>query len=166
VSRLHQLVEQWQTLQARQADVYSPRHEYISIVSEKLFRKSVHVDNRNEVIVNTDDGMKIPRSKLSSGEKQLLIFLSETLLQERRSHIFLADEPELSLHVEWQEELVQNLIRMNPNAQVIFATHSPDIVGSFQKMFSRKKWSSECLNVQRVDNKIARCFSGLIICAM
>ncbi|WP_352694993.1 AAA family ATPase [Mesorhizobium opportunistum] len=80
----------------------------------------------------TEDKDPIPIRKLSSGEKQLLIFLSETLLQEQAPFIFLADEPELSLHVEWQEELVPNLLRINPNAQVLFATHSPDIVNKYQ----------------------------------
>jgi len=68
---------------------------------------------------------------LSSGEKQLLIILGQSLLQENINHIYIADEPELSLHVEWQEKLVNSLKSVNPNSQIIFATHSPDIVGDF-----------------------------------
>jgi predicted ATP-dependent endonuclease of OLD family len=56
----------------------------------------------------------------------------EALLQEREHWIYIADEPELSLHVTWQEILTDNLRKINPNAQIIFATHSPDIVGSYQ----------------------------------
>jgi predicted ATPase len=66
---------------------------------------------------------------LSSGEKQLLILLSETLLQREQPAVFIADEPELSLHVLWQEKLVGSLRSLNPSAQIIAATHSPDIVG-------------------------------------
>lgn len=40
----------------------------------------------------------------------------------------MADEPELSLHVSWQEKLVDSIIKINKNAQIIFATHSPDVV--------------------------------------
>jgi len=47
--------------------------------------------------------------------------------------IFIADEPELSLHVLWQEKLISSLRGLNPNAQIISATHSPDIVGSLSK---------------------------------
>jgi len=67
---------------------------------------------------------------LSSGEKQLLILLGETLLQRERPSILIADEPELSLHVLWQEKLIANLRTLNPAAQIVVATHSPDIVGS------------------------------------
>ncbi|GBQ13317.1 hypothetical protein CFR78_14335 [Komagataeibacter rhaeticus] len=44
----------------------------------------------------------------------------------------MADEPELSLHIDWQENLVPSLKKINPNSQVIFATHSPDIVGAYK----------------------------------
>jgi predicted ATPase len=66
---------------------------------------------------------------LSSGEKQLLILLSEVLLQKQTPSIFITDEPELSLHVSWQEKLVSSLRSLNSQAQIIAATHSPDIVG-------------------------------------
>jgi len=61
----------------------------------------------------------------------LLIILGQSLLQEYSNHVYIADEPELSLHVDWQEKLVSNLKNLNPNSQIIFATHSPDIVGNF-----------------------------------
>lgn len=64
---------------------------------------------------------------LSSGEKQLLILLTETLLQKNAPFIFLADEPELSLHIEWQAKIVPSIKRLNTSAQVIVATHSPEI---------------------------------------
>lgn len=53
------------------------------------------------------------------------------MLQEGRSFVFIADEPELSLHVTWQSDLVKNMVMLNPNAQIIVATHSPDIVSHF-----------------------------------
>lgn len=135
VMRLHSLVEQWGELQNTQKKIYSPKSEFVSIASEMLFRKNVSISRSNQVVVLSDDKIAspIPNRQLSSGEKQLMIFLSETLLQEQSPYIFLADEPELSLHVEWQEELVPNLLRINPNAQVIFATHSPDIVNIYQE---------------------------------
>ncbi|MBO9379828.1 AAA family ATPase [Sphingomonas histidinilytica] len=132
VMRLHSLVEQWQRLQESQKEIYLPKTEFIRIASDMLFRKRIDVNRSNQVIIAHDDGNKIPVSSLSSGEKQLLIFLSETLLQEQEPYLFMADEPELSLHVEWQEELVPNLLKINPNAQVLFATHSPDIVNIYQ----------------------------------
>jgi len=135
--RLHTLVEEWQALQDAQKQIYLPKTVFTSTASDMLFRKSVEVNSSNQVVVKTRDGIAIPYRSLSSGEKQLLIFLGETLLQEGQSYIFLADEPELSLHVEWQEELVPNLLKVNPNAQVLFATHSPDIVNLYQDNVTR-----------------------------
>lgn len=132
VVRLHHLVEKWQVLQERQSDVYRPKLNFVEITTNMLFRKSIRIDDSNKVSVVSDKDGDLDTDKLSSGEKQLIIFLAETLLQEREPFIFLADEPELSLHVDWQEELVQSLMTINPNAQVVFATHSPDIVGKFQ----------------------------------
>lgn len=75
----------------------------------------------------------IPLPKLSSGEKQLLILLIESLLQKQRPFIFLADEPELSLHISWQRQIISAITELNPNAQIIVATHSPEIAGKFSK---------------------------------
>jgi len=73
----------------------------------------------------------LPIEKLSSGEKQLLILLVEALLQRQQPYVFLADEPELSLHIAWQKKIVPAVKRMNPNAQVIVATHSPEVAGRY-----------------------------------
>lgn len=130
--RLHSLVEQWQVLQKILKDIYAPKTQIVTILSGMLHNKIASVDRSNQIVVHSNDGKKVPLDELSSGEKQLLIFLAETLLQEQTNYIFLADEPELSMHVEWQEELVPNLLKINPNAQVLFATHSPDIVNKYQ----------------------------------
>jgi ABC-type lipoprotein export system ATPase subunit len=77
------------------------------------------------------NGGAIPLVKLSSGEKQLLILFIEALLQRERPVIFLADEPELSLHISWQRNIIAAIRSLNPNAQIIVATHSPEIAGKF-----------------------------------
>lgn len=76
-------------------------------------------------------------NNLSSGEKQLLILLTQTLLQENAPYIFIADEPELSLHIEWQKYIIGAINELNPNAQVIVATHSPEIAGQWAKNIIR-----------------------------
>ena len=74
----------------------------------------------------------IPLAKLSSGEKQLLILFIEALLQRQQPYIFMADEPELSLHISWQRNIISAIRSINPNAQIIVATHSPEIAGKFR----------------------------------
>lgn len=130
--RLHYLVDEWQNLEIRKEEILAPKILFTKICNQMLFRKKIEI-NGNIVFITDSSGRRMASSSLSSGEKQLLIFLSETLLQQGAPHIFLADEPELSLHVEWQEELVSNLLNINPNAQVVFATHSPDIISKYTK---------------------------------
>ena len=55
------------------------------------------------------------------------------MLQKAAPWIYIADEPELSLHVNWQVVLVDNLREMNPASQIIVATHSPDIVSHYAR---------------------------------
>lgn len=93
-------------------------------------RKTMDINESNEIVFLSRTGKKLTPYNLSSGEKQLLILLSETLLQNQRPFIFVADEPEISLHVSWQDQLIGSLRELNKSAQLIVATHSPDIVGS------------------------------------
>ncbi len=70
----------------------------------------------------------IKPQELSTGEKQILIIILSVLLQENKPYILLMDEPENSLHPDWQENLIITIREINPNAQIIMATHSPAIV--------------------------------------
>ena len=73
-----------------------------------------------------------PRSieALSSGERQLLVMLAHLSLNETLvdSGVFIVDEPELSLHIDWQERFVDAVVTANPKVQLILATHSPAII--------------------------------------
>ncbi len=81
-----------------------------------------------EQIGVTYQGAPIGLTSLSSGEKHVLRLLVEVLLA--RDNSFLVDEPELSLHVDWQRELVGRMRLLNPHMQIIAATHSPDIMAN------------------------------------
>lgn len=72
---------------------------------------------------------KIELEQLSSGEKQLLIILLNVLLQDKKDYILLMDEPEISLHITWQQMLIEKILLLNPNCQLIIATHSPSVFG-------------------------------------
>lgn len=98
------------------------------------------INERNELYAVIGANTKLSLRELSSGEKQLVIILGEALLQKQSPSVYIADEPDLSLHVSWQEKLTTNLRQINPHAQVMFATHSPDIVAGFQdRVFDLEK---------------------------
>ena len=67
----------------------------------------------------------ISSDKLSSGEKQMLSFLCYNAFYKNTA-IFI-DEPELSLHVDWQRRLFPTLLEQGQNNQFFAATHSPFI---------------------------------------
>ncbi|MDR0894966.1 MAG: AAA family ATPase [Prevotellaceae bacterium] len=69
----------------------------------------------------------ITLDKLSSGEKQLLIMMLTMLMLHNESCVVFMDEPEVSLHIEWQQKLIGMMRELNPHAQLILATHSPAI---------------------------------------
>lgn len=66
--------------------------------------------------------------QLSSGEKQMLIILLTVLVEDQQPYVLFMDEPEISLHIEWQQSLIENIITLNPNAQIILTTHSPAVI--------------------------------------
>lgn len=87
----------------------------------------------------------INASSLSSGEKQIVILLSEMLLHKNENILFIADEPELSLHIDWQREIVGAIHELNKNAQLIFATHSPEVVSRWKPYVINMKTISSAL---------------------
>jgi ABC-type dipeptide/oligopeptide/nickel transport system ATPase component len=127
--RIEGVVDRWKTLQNRSAEIFEPRDKFVEIINRLLQRKTMVVKQSNELNFVTRSEKELTAQMLSSGEKQLLILLSETLLQKGAPSIFIADEPELSLHVTWQEKLIPSMRSLNTQAQIIVATHSPDIVG-------------------------------------
>lgn len=99
---------------------------------DRLFaktQKKIQIDPHTNHLIFIDDGELIPLYKLSSGEKQLLLILMRVFLMEERPYILLMDEPEISLHIEWQYKLFEEIRHLNPNCQIITSTHSPSLFG-------------------------------------
>ena len=66
--------------------------------------------------------------QLSSGEKQMLAILLTVLVEDELPYILFMDEPEVSLHIEWQKRLIDLIVELNPNVQIILTTHSPAVI--------------------------------------
>ena len=66
--------------------------------------------------------------RLSSGEKQILIILLTVLVEDNLPYVLFMDEPEVSLHIEWQKRLIDLCLELNPNVQIILTTQSPAVV--------------------------------------
>ena len=66
--------------------------------------------------------------QLSSGEKQMLAILLTVLVEDQQPYVLFMDEPEVSLHIEWQKRLIDLIVELNPNVQIILTTHSPAVI--------------------------------------
>jgi predicted ATP-binding protein involved in virulence len=106
----------------------------LKIINERFLYKNLSIDKkRGFVFTSTISGKDIPLSGLSSGEQHELVLFFQLLFTTEPNSLLLIDEPEISLHISWQKELINDLrqvIRIN-NLSVIIATHSPDIIGNY-----------------------------------
>lgn len=66
--------------------------------------------------------------QLSSGEKQILVILLTVLIEDNLPYVLFMDEPEVSLHIDWQKRLVDMILELNPSVQIILTTHSPAVI--------------------------------------
>ena len=73
-------------------------------------------------------GEKLSPYQLSSGEKQMLVILLTVLIEDNRPYVLFMDEPEISLHIDWQQRLIDLILELNPNVQIILTTHSPAVI--------------------------------------
>lgn len=146
VNRTMSLIDISKKYNKESEKILEPVNKYISCLQRFMEDKEFSFsDNSGELhidlkpIISKGKGKELVGRKsisynsLSSGEKQLLILLTQTLLQENKKYVFIADEPELSLHIDWQHKIIGAIRELNPNAQIIVATHSPEIAGLWQK---------------------------------
>ena len=129
--RIHSLVQEWNITVNKEKQALQPRDAFVGILNRMFHRKRAEILDNNDLHFSTTSDKNLSTFDLSSGEKQLYIIFAEALLQRGKPCIYIADEPELSLHINWQEVLVNSLRELNPRSQIVFATHSPDIVSHY-----------------------------------
>ena len=103
---------------------------YIDIVNDLLINKSVYINERNILSVKMDNGTALPIDRLSSGEKQILIMFYLLLFEAKQGSLIIIDEPEISLHIGWQQRLgktFSDIARLR-GMHMIVATHSPQVI--------------------------------------
>lgn len=102
------------------------------IVGKKFRRKSLHIDRKLGFALRDDTGNQLAPSSLSSGEQHQLVMFYDLIFSKKSNLLFLIDEPEISLHVEWQRQFLNDLeaIASLKGHQFLIATHSPQVIGS------------------------------------
>lgn len=93
--------------------------------------KSVHFDDRGHLSFRLGGELaERDLRTLSSGEIQLIVIFAHLYFnpETEKANIFIIDEPELSLHVQWQAKFVDAVLGASTNTQFIMASHSPTVI--------------------------------------
>ena len=123
------------TLQSGAADaaeqaqrISHPKRLFQDIIDDLFTDTGKRIIRSENEIRFTQIGETLMPYQLSSGEKQMLVILLTVLVEDGQSYVLFMDEPEVSLHIEWQKRLIELILKLNPNVQLILATHSPAVI--------------------------------------
>jgi predicted ATP-binding protein involved in virulence len=89
-------------------------------------------DEETKPLFQNSLGKEFKINDLSSGEKQLFIRALSLKSLNINNSIILIDEPELSLHPEWQSKIIKLYENIGENNQLIIATHSPHVIANIE----------------------------------
>jgi len=115
-------------------DIQNKIEVLMEIVGPKLRNKRFKVNRHEGFVFETTNGEQdfLKPTVLSSGEQHQIVLFYELLFHSKEPSLFLIDEPEISLHVEWQRQFFNDVSKVANLAHHSFliATHSPQIIGS------------------------------------
>ena len=116
------LIDIWEKIASRE----KPVHEFARICESYLFGKRFRFESTGYSLpIEYAEGDSVRMEDLSSGEKQIVSLFAHMTLDERPSNYVIIDEPELSLSVDWQQKLLQDISDLDSCAFVGAVTHSP-----------------------------------------
>jgi len=100
------------------------------LINKRFLYKEIDISKKDGIRIITLQDEPLQLSLLSSGEQHELVLLYEMLFKTDPGSLILIDEPEMSLHVEWQHEFLRDLVDITKLASldVLIATHSPQII--------------------------------------
>ena len=107
-----------------------PKKRFQDMVDELFEETGKKIVRTENEIRFSQIGETLMPYQLSSGEKQMLAILLTVLVEDNLPYVLFMDEPEVSLHIEWQKRLIELILELNPNVQIILTTHSPAVIMS------------------------------------
>ena len=101
-----------------------------SVINQRFQYKQMRISKDPGFCFVTGTDHVLDASSLSSGEQHEVVLLYELLFNTRTDSLILIDEPEISLHVAWQQQFLHDLLKMTQLSKfdVLLATHSPLII--------------------------------------
>jgi len=137
LKRIDEIINYSQAYQERIAELRAPIRRLENIVTNFLTegKKNLFIEPDGRIKVGLKNGTSTSVYELSSGEKQIIIMIAHLIFEEdqKPSGIFIIDEPELSLHIAWQQIFVDSITEASPKTQFILATHAPSIISKVER---------------------------------
>lgn len=128
-NRIIQVLQSGTPDAAEQAQELSAPKRLFQDMMDHLFEETGKKIIRTENEIRFSQiGENLAPYQLSSGEKQILCILLTVLVEDHLPYVLFMDEPEVSLHFEWQKQLIDLILQLNPNIQLIMTTHSPAVI--------------------------------------
>ena len=125
----NRIISQLQSGHPEEAQKLSLQKQRFQDIVDELFSETGKTIIRTENEIRFSQiGEMLVHYQLSSGEKQMLIILLTVLVEDTQPYVLFMDEPEVSLHFEWQKRLIDLILELNPNVQIIHTTHTPALV--------------------------------------
>lgn len=100
------------------------------IINKRFNYKIMQINQEGHFVFELPNKTLLTPDKLSSGEQNELILIFELLFKSPGNSLILIDEPEISLHIAWQQQFLEDMeaISSLTGVKIIIATHSPDII--------------------------------------
>lgn len=127
-NKMIELLNGTEEQRAQASSLSAPKRKFQDLIDELFSYTRKKIDRKSNDIVFYQDEEKLSPYKLSSGEKQMLVILLTVLVRDGDHCVLFMDEPEASLHIEWQQKLIGMIRELNPNLQLILTTHSPAVI--------------------------------------
>ncbi len=133
MERINRLFELTTKYQGQTEKTQKQLIDFMALVNQFFSQtgKTISIGREGGVRIKMQNGSTTSLQALSSGERQIFIMLAHLSLNKKllRDGVFIVDEPELSLHLGWQDMFVEAIQKANPRLQLILATHAPAIIG-------------------------------------
>ena len=113
IEKLTKVAEIIDDFNSKVNDRFKVFNKFLNIINSffKDTDKSIQVDKVGHLFVKRPSGENVPIDALSSGERQILIMFANVMFNKGGAdNVLIIDEPELSLHIRWQERFVESLI--------------------------------------------------------
>ena len=129
-------------------ELSAPKKRFQDLIDDLFSETGKKIVRTENEIRFSQIGETLVPYQLSSGEKQMLAILLTVLVEDNLPYVLFMDEPEASLHIEWQQKLIGMIRELNPNVQLILTTHSPAVI--------MEGWLDAVTEVEEISTEIER----------